>query len=249
MATPRPAATKPRTLDRSSPSKITSGRNPACSHRWSPSRRSAEAARRPMNGSLATSVSWRRRWPASGCSRGRARRSGSSAISRVCSSASGWFCGRREPSSRSAWPPSRAAEFGSSRTWVSRKRTPGCAVRKLRARSGTSQVPSDCWKASATTPVSGSMSWLTAAMPSSRWCSIASRCGLKTAPACVIRSVRPERRSSGVPTCASSRARARETPDWVTGSSSLTSVTVVPSATCWSHRSASVSTTMTLAHT
>ena len=28
------------------------------------------------------------------------------------------------------------------------------------------------------------------------------------------------------------RASARETPDWVTGSVSLTSVTVVPSATC-----------------
>jgi len=95
-----------------------------------------------------------------------------------------------------------------------------------------SQVPSDCWKASATVPVSGSMSWLTAAMPSSRLCSSASRCGLKTAPACVIRRVRPERRSSGVPICASSRARARETPDWVTDSSSLTSVSVVPSVTC-----------------
>jgi len=58
----------------------------------------------------------------------------------------------------------------------------------------------------------------------------------------------PERRSSGVPICASSRARARETPDWVTASSSLTSVNVVPSATCWSQRSASVSIHMTLAH-
>jgi UDP-glucose 4-epimerase len=41
-----------------------------------------------------------------------------------------------------------------------------------------------------------------------------------------------ERRSSGVPICSSNRASARETPDWVTGSTSLTSVTVVPSATC-----------------
>ena len=53
----------------------------------------------------------------------------------------------------------------------------------------------------------------------------------------VIRSVRPDRRSSGVPTCASRRRSARETPDWVTASSSLTSVTVVPSATCWNQRS------------
>jgi len=62
---------------------------------------------------------------------------------------------------------------------------------------------------------------------------------LNTEPACVIRSVRPDRRSSGVPTSASRRARARETPDCVTDSSSLTSVTVVPSATCWNQRSAS----------
>ena len=115
---------------------------------------------------------------------------------------------------------------------MSRKPTPGRPARKLRTRSGTSQVPSDCWKASTTVPVSGSMSWLTAAIPSSKWCSIASRCGLNTAPACVMRSVRPLRRSSGVPISASSRARARETPDCVTASVSLTSVTVVPSATC-----------------
>ena len=61
---------------------------------------------------------------------------------------------------------------------------------------------------------------------------MASRCGLNAAPAWVIRNVRPDRRSSGVPSCASSRARARDTPDWVTPSISLTSVTVVPSATC-----------------
>ncbi|HEX3189553.1 MAG TPA: hypothetical protein VHS30_07175 [Streptosporangiaceae bacterium] len=198
-----------------------------------------------MNGSAATSASRTCRWLASGWSRGRARRSGSTAISRERVASSG---ARRDPSSRSAFPPSRITKSGSSRDWVSRNRTPGCAVRKLRARSGTSQVPSDCWKASATVPVSGSMSWLTAAMPSSRLCSSASRCGLNTAPACVIRSVRPERRSSGVPICASSRARARETPDWVTDSSSLTSVSVVPSVTCWSQRSASVSISMTLAH-
>src|SRR5450759_1506479 len=63
-----------------------------------------------------------------------------------------------------------------------------------------------------------------------------------------MRSVRPDRRSSGVPTSASRRARARDTPDWVTRSSSLTSVTVTPSATCWNQRTASVSTCMTLAH-
>ncbi len=44
-------------------------------------------------------------------------------------------------------------------------------------------------------------------------------------------------------------ARERsDTPDWVTPSIWLTSVTVVPSATCWNHRSAATSTYMTLPH-
>jgi hypothetical protein len=119
---------------------------------------------------------------------------------------------------------------------------------ELLTRSGTSHVPSESWKASATVPVSGSMSWFTAASPSSSSCSIASMWRLNAVPAWVIRSVRPDRRSSGVPTSASKRARARDTPDWVTRSSSLTSVTVTPSATCWNQRTASVSISMTLEH-
>ena len=71
---------------------------------------------------------------------------------------------------------------------------------------------------------------------------------LEHRPACVMRSVRPERRSSGVPISASRRARARDTPDCVTPTRSLTSVTVVPSATCWNQRSASVSISMTIDH-
>ena len=114
-------------------------------------------------------------------------------------------------------------------------------VPDLLSRSGTNQEPSETWKARATVPVSGSMIWLTAAKPSSSWCSRESTCRLKADPAWVIRSVRPDRRSSGVPTSASSRPRARETPGWLTPSSSLTSVTVTPSATCWNQRRESVS--------
>ena len=53
--------------------------------------------------------------------------------------------------------------------------------------------------------------------------------------------LRPDRRSSGVPTSSSSRPSAREIPDCVTASSSLTSVTVEPSATCLNQRSTSAS--------
>src|ERR1035438_1847897 len=42
------------------------------------------------------------------------------------------------------------------------------------------------------------------------------RSRLKAEPAWVIRSVRPDRRNRGVPTSISKRARARDTPDWVT---------------------------------
>ena len=56
MATPRPAATKPRTVDRSSPSKTTTGRNPACSQRSSVSFLNAEAGRRLTKGSPDTSA-------------------------------------------------------------------------------------------------------------------------------------------------------------------------------------------------
>jgi hypothetical protein len=91
-------------------------------------------------------------------------------------------------------------------------------------------------------PVSGEMNWLTAVMPSSSWWSSASTYGLNTSPPWVSRSRRPDRRSSSVPTCSSSRASARETPDCVTPSRSLTSVTVAPSATFLNQRSTSVST-------
>ena len=60
----------------------------------------------------------------------------------------------------------------------------------------------------------------------------AKQAAAKAAPARVMRKVRPERRSSGVPTSSSSRASALETPDWVTRSTSLTSVSFTPSATC-----------------
>ena len=144
---------------------------------------------------------------------------------------SGLVRNRRVPISRSAMPPSSGSPCSSSLTCVSRNWTSGCRARKLRTRSGTSQVPSDCWKASATVPVSGDTNWPTAAIPSSKRRSIESTCGLNTSPALVSRSVRPDRRSSGVPTSDSSRASARETPDCVTPSSSETSVTVIPSAT------------------
>jgi len=57
MATPRSAVTRPRTLDRSSPSKTIVGRKPAAAHRSSPSLRRAEVGRRAMNGSPAASAS------------------------------------------------------------------------------------------------------------------------------------------------------------------------------------------------
>jgi hypothetical protein len=98
-------------------------------------------------------------------------------------------------------------------------------------------------------PVSGSMSWLTAAIPSSSWCSIASTCRLKTEP-----GVRHPQDAAGA--LQQRRADLRLQPGQgprhaltaSLDSSSLTSVTVVPSATCWNQRSESVSITMTLAH-
>ena len=106
---------------------------------------------------------------------------------------------------------------------------------------GTSETPSESWKARETVPVRGSTSSETAARPSSTSWRAASRCRLKTVPACVGRSTRPERCSSGAPTSRSSLASARETPGWLTCQVSATSVTVTPSTTCWNQRIASVS--------
>ena len=96
------------------------------------------------------------RGAASGWPAGSARRSGSFPMRCVCTArspgrvASAPVLKRRVPISRSAAPPSSGSPCSSSRAFVSRNPTPGCAARKLPSRSGTSQEPRDCGNATAT---------------------------------------------------------------------------------------------------
>jgi len=194
---------------------MTVGRNPACSHRSSVRWRSVRGRTQADEGvrgdvgqadaRLAGQAGAPRQGQAQRLDRDQPRVQGRRRVRSACV-----LEGRRVPSSRSARPPSSGPnavrhDLGELELDVGAR---GAEAAGQAGQPGAS----DCWKASATVPVSGSTSWLTAADAVVEVMQQRVQVRLEHRPACVIRSVRPERRSSGVPICSSSRASAARRP-------------------------------------